>query len=83
MLNGHNLGGVFRRYWDAHGGLFVNGYPISEERDEVSPTDGKTYRVQYFERARFEYHPEHAGTPSEVLLGLLGSQLLRERGWIK
>jgi hypothetical protein len=39
--------------------------------------------VQYFERARFEYHPEYAGTDHEVLLGLLGSQLLRERGWIK
>jgi outer membrane protein assembly factor BamB len=83
VLNGHNLGGAFRRYWEARGGLFVNGYPISEERDEVSPTDGKTYRVQYFERARFEYHPEYAGTDHEVLLGLLGSQLLRERGWIK
>ena len=30
---------------------------------------------QYFERNRFEYHPENAGTPYEVLLGLLGSML--------
>ena len=37
-----------------------------------SPTDGKTYTVQYFERNRFEYHPENAGTPYAVLLGLLG-----------
>ena len=28
--------------------------------------------MQYFERARFELHPEKAGTPYEVLLGLLG-----------
>ena len=82
-LNGHNLGGPFRRYWEAHGGLFVNGYPIGEEHDEVSPTDGHTYRVQYFERARMEFHPEYAGTDHEVLLGLLGTQLLRERGWVR
>jgi hypothetical protein len=82
-LNGHNLGGAFRAYWEKHGGLFVNGYPISEEHDEVSPTDGKTYRVQYFQRVRMEYHPEYAGTDHEVLLGLLGSQLLHERGWLR
>jgi hypothetical protein len=28
--------------------------------------------VQYFERARFELHPENAGTQYEVLLGQLG-----------
>ncbi|MGI8587227.1 MAG: PQQ-binding-like beta-propeller repeat protein [Chloroflexia bacterium] len=83
FLNGHNLGGAFRSYWQAHGGLFVNGYPISEERDELSPTDGKTYRVQYFERVRMELHPEYAGTPNQVLLGLLGTQLLSQRGWIR
>ena len=32
------------------------------------------YTVQYFERARFEWHPENRGTPSEVLLGRLGAQ---------
>jgi len=31
--------------------------------------------VQYFERARFEYHPTLAGTEFDVLLGLLGSEL--------
>jgi hypothetical protein len=31
--------------------------------------------VQYFERNRFEYHPEQAGTPFEVMLGLLGNEL--------
>ncbi|HET8630995.1 MAG TPA: hypothetical protein VFL91_26545 [Thermomicrobiales bacterium] len=40
----------------------------------MNPTNGQTYRVQYFERARFEYHPENAGTPYEVLLGLLGRE---------
>jgi hypothetical protein len=79
---GHNLGGAFREYWLSHGGLFVSGLPISEELTEVSPDDGKTYLVQYFERARYEYHPENKGTPFEVLLGLLGNRIIRERGWL-
>lgn len=70
----HRLSGVFRRFWQANGGVDVFGYPLSEEFDEQNSTDGKTYRVQYFERARFEYHPEFAGTASEVLLGQLGVQ---------
>lgn len=28
--------------------------------------------MRYFERARFEYHPEHADTEHEVLLGQFG-----------
>lgn len=69
---GFTIGGKFRAYWDAHGGLTQQGYPISNEFEEVSLIDGKTYRVQYFERAVFEYHPEYAGTPNDVLLSLLG-----------
>ena len=80
---GHNLGGSFLRYWEANGGLMTFGYPITEEYRETNPEDGQTYIVQYFERARFEYHPEFAGTDSEVLLGLLGNEMLRERGWIR
>ncbi len=79
----HSLNSAFLSYWQAHGGLAQFGYPISEEMAEVSPTDGKTYTVQYFERARFEYHPEFAGTPSEVELGLLGVTMLQEKGWIR
>ncbi len=69
---GKTLGGAFRTYWEAHGGLAQQGFPISNEFSEVSATDGKTYTVQYFERAVFEYHAEFAGTPNEVLLSLLG-----------
>ena len=36
--------------------------------------------MQYFERNRFELHPEFVGTPNEVLLGLLGSELLDMKG---
>ena len=65
--------GKFLQYWDAHGGLPQQGYPVSEEMQERSDVDGKTYTVQYFQRAVFELHPEYAGTPYEVLLTLLGS----------
>jgi hypothetical protein len=75
---GHNLGGSFLRYWQAHGGLMQYGYPISEVITETLE-DGRAYLVQYFERARFEYHPEHAGTPYEVLLGQFGRRILGER----
>lgn len=78
---GHNLSGPFRLYWEQHGDLFVNGYPTSEPFEEVNPIDGKTYQVQYFERARYELHPENAGTEYEVLLGLLGTQLARQKGY--
>jgi hypothetical protein len=69
---GKRLGGTFQRYWQTHGGLAQQGYPISDEFTEVSYLDGKTYRVQYFERAVFEFHPENAGTAYEVLLSQLG-----------
>jgi hypothetical protein len=80
--SGHNLGGLFREYWEQYGGLFIYGVPMSEEFTETSKIDGKPYKVQYFERARFEHHPENTGK-SQVLLGHLGRQLLQDRGWIK
>lgn len=69
---GKTVSGTFLQYWDNQGGLSQQGFPISEEMQEVSDTDGKSYTVQYFERAVFEMHPENAGKPSEVLLSLLG-----------
>jgi acetyl esterase/lipase len=69
---GKSVRGPFLSYWEQNGGLAQQGYPISNEIQEVSPTDGKSYTVQYFERAVFEHHPENAGKPSEVLLSLLG-----------
>jgi hypothetical protein len=76
---GRRLGGVFLEYWRVHGGLAQQGYPISDEFTEVSDLNGKPYRVQYFERAVFEYHPEYAGTPYEVLLSQLGTYEYRRR----
>ena len=70
---GHLLRGVFLQYWKARGGLASYGYPITDELQE----DGRL--VQYFERARFEYHPENADSSYEVLLGHLGVQLTSTR----
>lgn len=71
---GHNMIGPIKDYWLKYGGLPVFGYPISEQFEEKSPTDGKTYLVQYFERNRLEYHPENSDPQYKVLLGLLGTQ---------
>ena len=72
----HTLRGVFYNYWVNNGGLAVFGFPQTEQFIEVNQADGKPYLVQYFERNRFEYHPEHAGSRYEVLLGLLGLESL-------
>ena len=71
---GHRLSHGFKTYWEQNGGLRIFGYPISEEFTE----DDRT--VQYFERARFEWHPEHRGTQFEILLGHLGRQAASEAG---
>src|SRR5688572_3015545 len=68
---GKTVRGRFLEYWDTNGGLPQQGFPISDEMQERSDTDGKTYTVQYFERAVFEMHPEYA-SPNDVLLSLLG-----------
>ncbi len=72
---GHNLGGSFQQFWHLNGGLPVFGFPLSEEFPEVNPTDGQTYLVQYFERGRFEWHPD-LPPQWQVLLGQLGRQYL-------
>ncbi len=70
---GHTVCGDFLVYWQTNGGLAQQGYPISDVFDEKSETDGITHKVQYFERAVFEAHPENQ-PPYNVLLSLLGSQ---------
>jgi hypothetical protein len=69
---GKTVQGLFLDYWNTHGGLLQQGYPISDEMQEVSDTDGNSYTVQYFERAIFEYHPAN-DAPYNVLLSLLGN----------
>jgi beta propeller repeat protein len=75
---GHTVGGLFLDYWNAHGGLPQQGYPISDEFTETSDLNGQTYTVQYFERAVFEYHPENQ-PPYNVLLSQLGTFRLQRK----
>ncbi len=74
---GHTLRGDFRRFWETNGGLPVFGFPITEEQVEQTPEG--SFTVQYFERNRFELHPEKA-PPYNVLLGRLGDTILRQGG---
>ena len=81
--SGHNLGGLFLNYWLGNGALTRFGYPLSEEIVELSPEDGEVYTVQYFERARMETHTDTESGEPIVLLGLLGNEMLRDRGWLR
>jgi hypothetical protein len=71
---GHCIQARFLAYWQAHVGLVINGFPLSDERQELLE-DGQTYTVQYFERVRMEYHPENQ-PPYDVLLGQFGRREL-------
>ena len=76
----HTLGGEFRNYWQRNGGLPVFGYALTEEFQQTSADTGMDYVVQYFERQRYELHPENSGTPYLVQLGRLGAEALATRG---
>jgi hypothetical protein len=73
---GQGVSGRFLQFWEQNGAVAVLGYPISAELQEPL-ADGQVHTVQYFERARLELHPQHAGTLYEVQLGLLGRSLYR------
>src|SRR5215216_351490 len=63
--------------------LFVLGFPISQPFIEESFTNpGEYYRVQYFERAVLEEHPENFGQQGNrfyVLGRLMGKELAKGR----
>lgn len=66
---GHRICPPFRAYWEQRGGLSIYGLPLTDAYEENG------ILVQYFERNRFEYHADKAGTPYEIQLGLLGRML--------
>ncbi|HEY0071559.1 MAG TPA: 6-bladed beta-propeller, partial [Chloroflexia bacterium] len=81
----HNVCGAIWAVWQANGlefdgrrgkseaeNIALFGLPLSEAQTET--IEGKTYTVQWFERARLELHPEYA-RPHDVLLGLLGNEI--------
>jgi hypothetical protein len=92
----HSLSGKFLHFWLKRGGLRIFGFPISEPFEEASPTDGVSRLTQYFERARFELHPDELGgfyrqeeqalgiqlaALHEVQLGDLGRQAAQNAGY--
>ncbi len=70
---GHSVCEPFLSYWLNNGGLERFGYPITESYTET--IGDWTGTIQYFERRRMEHHTDNAGTPFEVLLGLLGREV--------
>jgi uncharacterized protein YkwD len=87
---GHNVcdqqpGNGFKTFWLSHGlkdtridpygrSLFLFGMPLTEIRTETNAS-GATVMTQWFERARFEWHPGNAAR-YRVLLGLVGAESL-------
>jgi hypothetical protein len=67
---GFTVGGGFLQFWKSQGGLTIFGYPITDEFIEQGHT------VQYFERARFEHHPNTNPALWDVLLGRVGAELI-------
>lgn len=74
---GHSVNFAFLGYFNTRGGLDALGFPISEELVE----NGRP--VQYFQRARLEYHMEQRGASDEVQTGFVGDEVLRRRGWLE
>ena len=83
--------GPFREYWHSHGlnfpatpgispeeSLALWGLPLTAAKPETN-RDGDTVITQWFERARFEWHPTNA-EPGTVLLGRVAAELLKLRG---
>jgi hypothetical protein len=64
---------AFLDFFDAHGGLVQFGYPISDFEIQGNRI------VQYFQNARFEWHPELV-LEKHVSLGHLGMEYFRESG---
>lgn len=76
---GHGLHYAFLAFFERNGGVDTFGYPISEE---LYGENGWPHAVQYFQRARFEYHPELPES-YRVSLGLLGDEYLVKKGWLR
>ena len=52
---GHTLAFGFLDLYNRTGGLFMYGFPLTQEYDKFDMTDGKTYRYQLFERGRLRW----------------------------
>lgn len=80
----HTISGGFYQYWLHHGGLAEFGFPISDEWAVTPDMNlGDAKRVQYFERARFEWHPGLDPANWDVQLGRLGALDLAILDYVK
>jgi hypothetical protein len=70
---GYCTGGRVREAWERGGGLMAFGYPITSLQEEL--LEGRPRMVQWFERARFELHPE-LPAPYDLLVGRVGAELM-------
>ena len=69
------LYGEFRKFFEANGDIPIFGFPLTDTTQELIA--GTVYPfVQWFERARMEWHPDL----NKVLLGLVGTELLQAKG---
>jgi hypothetical protein len=71
----HTLNAGFLNLYNSSGGLFIWGYPLSEEYSRTL-SDGKVYTLQLFERGRMVWRPDmgpviepNFGTEMANLLG--------------
>jgi hypothetical protein len=83
----------FLTYWQSHGvrdarigdahaqSLALFGLPITAAEMYYNETFNTFYMVQWFERARFEWHQEQPAG-SRVLLGLLGKEMQAAMGGV-
>ncbi len=85
--SGQNVCGEILQAWQSNGlqldgasgvsadeSLALFGLPISPLQEET--IEGQSFQVQWFERARFELHPNN-NPPYNVQLGLLGREVLQ------
>ncbi len=73
------LRGALRDGWQKNGGVQVFGYAI-ESASCQADARGRVLYAQHTQRARLEYHPELAGTPYAMSLGLVGRAVAPQAG---
>ena len=71
----HTISGVFKRFYDEHGGAATFGNPLTEEYGGFSEIDAQPRTMQLFERARFERQAAN----NEVTLSVSGAAELELR----
>ncbi|MBA3945309.1 MAG: hypothetical protein H0X37_12185 [Herpetosiphonaceae bacterium] len=77
------LSGTFQQFWEQNGGLPVFGFPLTLAALATNPDTDQIYQTQWFERNRFELHPDivvaNRVAPG-ILLGRLGVERLQQLG---